>query len=122
MAARATIGALWLAAVAAIVVIAFTTRSSFAEVNPLGGVFIVVGCAVGVGIAVALIRSPVVLAITAAAGALFASQVAWSILHDEHSTAAVGVIAPPFMNGIVAVLGVGLGAVVEYRRRSVPGT
>jgi hypothetical protein len=122
MAARATIGTIWLAAVAAIVAIAFATRSSSAEVNPLGGVFIVVGCAVGNGLAVALIRSRVVLAITAVAGAFFASQIAWGVLHNDHSTAAVGVIAPPFVNGVVAVVGVALGAAIENRHASVPRT
>jgi hypothetical protein len=122
MAVRVTIGAVWLFAVAAIVTIAFATRSSFAEVNPLGGVFIVVGCAVGIGIGVALIRSPVVLAITALVGAFFASQIAWGVLHDEHSTAAIGVIVPPFVNGVVAFVGAGLGAAVEHRRGSVSRT
>jgi hypothetical protein len=115
MAARLIIATIWLAVVTAIVVTAFATRSSFAEVNPLGGVFIVVGCAIGIGIAVALIESPLRLAIAAVAGALFASQVAWGVLHDEHSTAAIGVIVPPFVNGIVAVLGAGIDAAMDRR-------
>jgi len=117
---RVTIGAIWLAAIVATIVTAFATRSSFAEVNPFGGVFIVVGCAIGIGVAVVLIRSPIVLAVTAVAGAFFASQVAWTVLHDESSTAALGVIVPPFVNGIAALVGAGLGAVVERRRHSFP--
>jgi hypothetical protein len=103
---RLTIGAIWVAAVLVTVLTAFVTRSRFADVNRLGGGFIVVGCAVVASVTVGLIRSPFVLRVTAIVAAMSASIVAWDVLHDESSTAALGVIMPPMLTAFVALVGV----------------
>jgi hypothetical protein len=103
---RLTIGVIWVAAVLVTVLTAFATRSRFADVNPVGGGFIVVGCAVVAALTVGLIRSPLVLGATAIVAAALASAVAWGVLHDESSTAALGVIVPPMLTAFVAFVGV----------------
>jgi hypothetical protein len=103
---RLTIGIVWVAAVLVTVLTAFATRSRFADVKPVGGVFIVFGCAVVAAISVALIRSPVVLGATAVVAAALASRVAWGVLHEESSTAALGVMVPPMLTAFVAFVGV----------------
>jgi hypothetical protein len=101
-----TIGIIWVAAVLVTVLTAFASRSRFADVNPVGGAFIVVGCAVVAALSVGLIRSPVVLGVTAIVAAVLGSAVAWEVLHDESSTAALGVIVPPMLTAFVAFVGV----------------
>ena len=103
--ARLLVAVLWIATIAATVLVAFTTRSEFAEVNPGGGTFIVVSCGAIAGVSAWRIRDMRVLWVTAAIAAIIASFVAWSVLRDESSTAAIGVLGPPFLSGCVAFIG-----------------
>jgi hypothetical protein len=103
---RLAIGVIWVATVLITVVTAFATRSGFADVNPAGGAFIVVGCAVVAALSIGLIRSPLVLGVTAIVAAVLACAVAWGVLHDDSSTAAIGVIVPPMLTAFVAFVGV----------------
>ncbi|MDQ1477759.1 MAG: hypothetical protein QOE62_2988 [Actinomycetota bacterium] len=116
MAGRLIIGVIWVTAVLVTVLTAYVTRSHFADVNPVGGVFIVVGCAVVASVSVGLIRSPLVLGVTAIVAAVWASIVAWGVLHDESSTAALGVIAPPMFSAFVGLLGIGVSSLARTSR------
>jgi hypothetical protein len=103
---RLAIGVIWVATVFITVVTGFATGSRFADVNPAGGVFIVVGCALVAALSIGLIRSPLVLGVTAIVAAVLACAVAWAVLHDESSTAALGVIVPPMLTSFVAFVDV----------------
>ncbi len=121
MTARLVIGAIWVGAVLATVATGFATRSQFAEVNPIGGAFIVVGCAVVVAVTVGLVRSPLVLLVTAVVAGVWASIFAWGVVHDESSTAALGVIGPPMLSAVVATVGIGISALIRTGRRKPSG-
>jgi hypothetical protein len=116
MTTRLVIVAAWIVTVTVTVLIAFATRSHFAEVNPIGGVFIVAGCAAVAGILAALMRPVVIFGAVAAIATTVGSLLAWNVLHDESSTAAIGVIGPPLIDAFIAFVGLGIAAVSDRSR------
>ena len=117
---RIIIGGLWLATLIVTVATAYVTRSTFAEMNGFGGVFIVGSCALVIAVTCGLLRSPVVLGVTAVVAGPLGSMVAWNVLHDESSTAALGVLAPAMASGLAALVGVGVDVFVSTRRTRSP--
>ncbi len=105
MTTRLVIVAAWIGTVTLTVLVAFATRSAAADVNPVGGVFIIVGCAVVAGVCAALMRPVVIFGAVAAIGTTVGALLAWNVLHDESSTAAIGVISPPVIDALVAFVG-----------------
>jgi hypothetical protein len=118
--ARLIVGGLWLTTIVVTVVAAYGTRSTFAEVNGLGGVLIVGSCCFVVVVTSALIRSALVLGAAGLVAACIGSMVAWNVLHDQSSTAALGVIAPAVASGLVAFVGIGVDAIANARRTHSP--
>lgn len=116
MTTRLVIVAAWIVTVTVTVLIAFATRSHFAEVNAIGGVFIVAGCAAVAGLSAALMRPVVIFGAVAAIGTTVGSLLAWNVLHDESSTAAIGVITPPMIDAFVAFVGLGIATMSERTR------
>jgi hypothetical protein len=114
------IAGLWFAALTTTVVTAYVTRSTFADVNGLGGVFIVGSCLLVIGVASGLFRSAFLLGLTALAAGFLGAMVAWNVLHDESSTAALGVIAPAITSGVVAFVGIAIDVLVTARRTHSP--
>jgi hypothetical protein len=110
VAPRVAIGLTWIGIVVVTIGAAFATRSRFAEVNGLGGFFIVVGCSFVALVSTFLVRRPMVLILVGTVAAAAGLVSAWSVLHDESSTAALGVFAPPLLSGVVAAIGIGIGA------------
>ena len=47
-------------------------------------------------------------------------MVAWYVLHDESSTAALGVIAPAITSGVVTFVGIAVDVLVSPRRTRSP--
>jgi len=118
MTARRAIVALWICIVAATVVSPYATRSTFAEVDALGGVVIVIGCAAVALVTLPLVRRLVVLALTAGVAAILTSTIAWAVLHDESSTAAIGVLMPPFVSAGIAIIGIAVNASLDRAARA----
>jgi hypothetical protein len=117
---RIIIGGLWFATLNVMVLTAYLTRSSFADVKGLGGVFIVGSCVLVIAVTCGLLRSAFVLGLTACAAGFLGSMVAWNVLHDESSTAALGVIAPAIVSGLVAFVGIALDVLVSAKRTHSP--
>ncbi len=105
MTTRLMIVAAWIGTVTLTVLIAFATRSQSADVSPLGGVFIIAGCALVAGLCAALMRPVVIFCAVAAIATTVGALLAWNVLHDESSTAGIGVISPPMIDALVAFVG-----------------
>lgn len=110
MTTRIVIVAAWIGTVALTVLIAFATRSHAADVNPLGGLFIIAGCAVVAGVCAALMRPVVIFGAVAAIATTVGALLAWNVLHDESSTAAIGVVSPPVIDALIAFVGLRITA------------
>ncbi len=77
----------------------------------------VAACTLVAALAAMLIKSPNVMAVAAILAGLGAGASTWSVLHDTHSTAALGVIAPP----VIGVLVFGIALALETGCRPPPG-
>jgi hypothetical protein len=111
-----TLVALWICTVASTVLCEYVTRSTNAQVNAFGGALIVVTCTAAALIACASVRLFTALVITASLAAILASTIAWAVLHDASSTAALGVISPGIVSAVVTIAGVALSTLIERRR------
>jgi hypothetical protein len=77
----------------------------------------VAACALVAALAAILIKSPRVMAVAAILAGLGAGATTWSVLHDTHSTAALGVIAPP----VIGMLVFGITLALDTGRQPPPG-
>ncbi len=104
-----SLGLAWLTALIVVVVYTLATRSDLAGTNDSAGTAIVIATAPAIAVAMWILRTPVVTIVAVVVAAFVTCSLAMSILNDESSTAAVGLIVVP----VVSLLIVGTGMVFE---------
>lgn len=112
------LNASWLAALVVVVGIAMATRSDFAGTNGSAGPTIVGLTVPAILLATWRLREPLIASLTVLAAATVSCVVAWSVLHDESSTAAIGVPAPGIYAAFLVVIGVAIHARARRARKS----
>ena len=112
------LGCGWLAALSVVVGIATETRSDRAGTNGSAGAAIVVMTVPVVLLAAWLLREPVAAFLTFSVAATFSCWIAWDVLHDGSSIAAVGVPGPAVIGAFVVVIGIALQGFIRRIRAS----
>jgi hypothetical protein len=113
-----SLGLAWLTALIVVVAYTVATRSDLAGTNDSAGTALVVATAPAIAVAIWILRTPVVTIVAVVLGAFVTCALATSILNDESSTAAVGLIVVPVVS--VVVVGIGVGFEVMAERREEP--
>src|SRR5260221_8996896 len=103
------LGMIWLGATASASLVALVNRPLYADVSSDGWVFLVLFSLPAVVLALVLIRTPVILAVTAALSGTWCAVNSWNVMRDTHSTGAIGVLAVPIFGLVI----VGVGYVLD---------
>jgi hypothetical protein len=98
----------WLAALTGLVVVANATRSAFAGTNSGAAPTIVALTAPAILLAAWRLHDPLIAWLTIVAAATVSCVLAWNVLHDEHSTAAIGIPYPAVCAGFVVLVGIAI--------------
>jgi hypothetical protein len=102
------LGLAWFAALTVAAGVANTTRSDFAGTNDSAAPTIVALTTPAILLAVWRLRDPLIAAITMAAAGTVSCLLAWNVLHDEHSTAAIGIPYVPVCAGFLVLVGIAI--------------
>jgi hypothetical protein len=113
------LGVLWLVVLIGTVVVTLRSRSEFVGTNDGAGTAIVVATLPAMVLGVCLLRRPDIAVVTMAAGSIATCFLAVSILNDESSTAAVGIIVIPPVSLFIVGIGVVVQFVLNSRQRRI---
>jgi hypothetical protein len=116
--ALALLSAAWFVALVATVARALATRSELAGTQDSAGPMIVVLVMPLMIASGALLRHAVIAVVTLVAACVVSCALASSVLHDQSSTAAIGVAAVPVWTAAAVVIGVVIDR--SLRRRTPP--
>jgi Protein of unknown function (DUF2510) len=112
---RIVFAVLWLLAIAAASIGALVDRPEFADVRASAWPALVVGGLPAVVVAIVVIRTRPILAVTAVGSGAWSVANSWTTMRDTHSTAALGIVATPIL--ALVIVGVGCVADVAWRAR-----
>jgi hypothetical protein len=110
------LGFVWLVALVVVVASTLTTRSELAGTQDGAGAFIVALTLPAIAAATMMLRHRAVGPLTFVAAGAASCLLAASVLNDQHSTAAIGVLAV----GVWASVIVGLGIAIDRALRGRP--
>ena len=116
---RVAIAVLWVLAIAAASIVALVDRPEFADVQASAWLALVVGGSPVVVLAIVVIRTPLVLAISAAASCAWSVANSWTTMRDTHSTAALGILATPILALLIVAVGCAADAIWRARKRVI---
>jgi hypothetical protein len=98
----------WFVALIAVVGIALGTRSEAAGTNDASGPTIVVLTVPVILLAAWRLRHPLITWLTIGAAGSVSCVLAWNVLHDTHSTAAIGIPYVPVCAGFLVLVGIAI--------------
>lgn len=122
------LGAGWLGALVGVIAVTLSTRSEYPGTQDSIGEAIVIATAPAILLAACCLRRPVGAVLTVTAAMIASGYLAVSILNDESSTAAVGLIVVPFPPLFIVGFGIVMQLLVisseakEAARRASPPT